>query len=172
MVAMGCGGQKTCVDKSKPALDQANVKIEKMQTEINNIKRQLAQALANPGTITVDPSVLMIDGEPIKVPKAGTPEGTLSQKQVMTTLGQNKGSLQPCYNRALKRDSSLHHRKIKLKLSMKVRTNGIPMSISISPNYNAQMTDCMQKAIKRWKFPNFRGSPVGIESPVTFTPKR
>ena len=158
-----------CIDKSKPALDQCTARSEALQHEVNAIKRQLAQALANPGTIQVDPSVLMIDGKPIR---ALIREGTLSQDEVVKTLKHEKGSLQACYNRALKRDSALHHRKIRVTLAMKVVPSGTPRSIRITPNYNAQMTDCMLKAIRRWSFPSFTGSAVGVESPMTFTPKK
>ena len=164
--------QEPCVDKSKPKLDECNASAESLQKEINSLKRQLAQAIANPGTLKVDPSVLMIDGKSIAVAKAGTAEGTLSQDQVVATLRKSKASLQPCYNRALKRDSSLHHRPIRLTLSMKVHPSGSARSISLSPNYESQMTECMKRAIARWQFPPFKGSPVGIESPVTFTPRR
>ena len=169
VTVVGCN-EKKCVDKSKPELDKCTARSDELQTQINTLKRQLAQALANPGTIKVDPSVLMIDGKPIRV--ASGREGTISQAQVVGTLRRNKGSLQPCYNRALKRNSSLHHRKLQLTLSMKVNPNGSPSGIQISPRYDAQMDDCMTKAIRRWKFPPFKGSPVGIESPVTFTPKQ
>ncbi|MCC6746591.1 MAG: AgmX/PglI C-terminal domain-containing protein [Deltaproteobacteria bacterium] len=170
-VGMGCGEKPTeCVDKSKPALDSCQAKLEQLQNDVNKIKLQLAQALQNPGSIKVDPSVLTIDGKPIKVEK-GTPEGALTQDQVIATLKQNKGGLQPCYQRALKRDSSLHHRKLVVNVGFQVQSTGAPANITITPNHNSEMVECMKKAIRRWKFPTFTGQPVGVESPVTFTPK-
>ena len=176
VVSLSACGKKCqpCVDKSKPELDKCSMRAEGLQKEVNTLKRQLAQALADPGSIKVDPSVLTIDGKPIKVAK-GTAGGTLcklNEKQVVSTIAKSKGSLQPCYQRALKRDSSLHHRKIVLTLSLKVRASGAPTDISIKPTYNSTMNDCMRKAIRRWRFPAASAGICGVESPMTFTPKR
>jgi hypothetical protein len=166
----GCGGkQAPCVDKSKPELDQCRLASDKLQAEINSLKRQLAQALASPGSIKVDPSVLMIDGKPIKV---SMPEGTLTQDQVVSTIRMNKPVLQQCYERAMKKNTALTHQKITLTLGFQVRPTGNASDITISPNYDSMMIDCMKKAILRWRFPTFSGQPVGVESPITLTPRK
>jgi hypothetical protein len=166
----GCSGeQQPCVDKSKPELDSCRANADKLQAEINTLKRQLAQALASPGSIKVDPSVLVIDGKPIKVT---APESSLTQDQVVTTIRQNKGVLQQCYERAMKKNTALTHQKITLTLGFKVKPTGNAADISISPNYDSMMIDCMKKAIMRWRFPTFSGQPVGVESPVTLTPRK
>ncbi len=169
-LAPGCGGkQAPCVDNSKPELDQCRLNSDKLQGEINALKRQLAQALASPGSIKVDPSVLMIDGKPIKV---SVPEGNLSQEQVVATIRMNKPVLQQCYERAMKKNTALTHQKITLTLNFQVRPTGNAGEISISPNYDSMMIDCMKKAILRWRFPTFSGQPVGVESPITLTPRK
>jgi hypothetical protein len=140
-----------------------------MQQEIVDLKRQLAQALANPGMIKVDPSVLMIDGKNV-VPKLK--EGTLSQDQVVSTMAQNKKVLKACYERAMKKNVRLRRQSINLTVAFKIRPTGKPDNISVRPNYDSLMIDCMRKAIKRWRFPAFSGQPVGVESPLTLTPKR
>lgn len=165
---VACGKKEECVDQSKGALDACRGKQESLQREVNDLKIKLAQALANPGTIEVDPSVLTIDGEPIQTAK----EGTLTQDQVVEVLRRSKGSLRDCYTRALKRDSSLHHGSITLTVAFKVQNSGKPTGISFRPNRDAQMIDCMIKAVNRWTFPKFEGQPVGVETPVTLTPKR
>jgi len=169
-VLASCGGREKCVDTSKPELDQCRLNTDRLQSEINSLKRQLAQALANPGTIRVDPSVLTIDGKPIQVdpPK----EGTLSQDQVVLTMRQNKGVLQACYERAMKKNPALSHQKITLTVGFKVKPSGVADAINISPNYDSMMIDCMKKAIMRWHFPTFVGQPVGVESPLTLTPRK
>ena len=161
--------KKPCVDKSKPALDTCQAERDQLQQQLNELKLKLAQALANPGTIEVDPSVLTINGKRIDVQ---VQEGTLTQDQVITVLRRSKGSLRDCYTRALKRNSALHHGSITLTVAFKVKPNGRPTAISLRPNRDAQMTDCMVRAINRWTFPSFQGQPVGVESPVTLTPKK
>ena len=167
LVQGGCE-KKPCVDKSKPALEQCQADLDQTQKQLNELKVKLAQALANPGTIQVDPSVLTVNGRRLDT-KAQ--EGTLTQDQVIAVLRSSKGSLRDCYTRALKRNSSLHHGSITLTVSFKVKNNGRPSAISVRPNRDAQMIDCMVRAINRWTFPRFEGQPVGVESPLTLTPK-
>lgn len=164
-----CGGKKQeCGDPSKGALDDCKGKQTQLQEEVNNLKRQLAQALANPGSIKVDPTVLMINGEVI-MPKVQ--EGNLSQEQVVETIQLNKKVLKACYERALKKNGNLRRQSITLTLAFTVKPSGNADGISVRPNYDSLMIDCMQKAIQRWRFPNFTGQPVGVESPLTLTPK-
>ena len=169
LLTLSCGSKEECVDKSKAALTQCQAKSDKQQAEIISLKRSLAQALANPGSIKVDPSVLMIDGKPIKVKKH---EGTLSQDQVVATMRRNKPVLQACYERAMKKNPSLSHQKITLTVGFSVLPKGTASHISISPNYDSMMVDCMKKAIRRWRFPHFTGQPVGVQSPLTLRPQR
>lgn len=164
----GCGSKKPCIDKSKPELEQCRTDMDGKQKEINQLKLQLAQALANPGSIKVDPSVLMIDGKHL-MPKLR--EGNLSQDQVVKTIRLNKSILKACYERAMKKNTNLRRQKITLTLAFKVQPTGVPNNISVKPNYDGRMIDCMKKAIKRWRFPQFSGQSVGVESPLTLRPK-
>jgi hypothetical protein len=142
--------------------------MDSKQKEINQLKLQLAQALANPGSIKVDPSVLTINGKHL-MPKLR--EGNLTQEQVVSTMRTNKRVLKACYERAMKKNTNLRRQKITLTVGFKVNPSGIPAHISVTPNYDGRMIDCMKKAIKRWRFPSFSGQAVGVESPLTLTPK-
>ncbi len=165
----GCPEEKVCVDKSKKPLDECTQRLDQLQQEVNTLKRQLAQALANPGTIQIDPEVLAINGE---MPKEYAPrEGTLTQEQVISTISVNKAVLKRCYEKAMKKNAKLQQQAITLTLSFKVMTSGSPDAIIIKPNYDFEMNDCMKKAIKRWRFPTFRGQPVDVESPLRLSPK-
>lgn len=167
----GCCKEKVCTDQSKPALAKCQARADDLLKQLNDLKVKLAQALQNPGTIKVDPEVLQLEGPNGQKRKIVLREGTLKQEQVIKVMRMGKGGLQACYNRALKRNSSLHHANLTLTLAFRVRANGSPTGISVRPNRDAKMTDCMQKAIKRWQFPTFKGQPVGVEVPVTLRPK-
>jgi hypothetical protein len=168
MLLAACGGKKKCVDVSKPALEQCQADGDKLRKEVVDLKRQLAQALANPGTIKVDPSVLTINGRHI-MPKLK--EGTISQEQVVSTIRSNKRILKACYERAMKKNPALRRQTITLTVGFSVKPTGIPSRITVRPNYDGLMIDCMRKAIKRWRFPTFTGQPVEVESPLTLQPK-
>ena len=163
-----CGKRAACVDVSKPALQQCQADGDKLRKEVVDLKRTLAQALANPGTIKVDPSVLDIGGG-FTAPKIT--EGSLSQEQVVDTMRTNTKVLKACYERAMKKNTNLRRQPITLTVAFSVKPTGLPANISVSPNYDSMMIDCMKKAILRWRFPTFNGQSVGVESPLTLTPK-
>jgi len=169
----GCNGQPQAgqqqVDRSLEALRKCESERDRLQEDLNALKVKLAQALANPGTIKVDPALLTIEGKSLM---PAMQEGTLTQEQVFAVIGRSKGSLEACYTRALKRNSALHHGAITLSVSFSVRTNGRPTRIDIQPNRDGQMIDCMVKAIERWPFPEFDGQAVDVEAPVTLLPKK
>ena len=171
MAAAGCPAEKQqeCVDQSAKPLEECRVNADKLQAEILTLKRQLAQALADPGSIKVDPSVLTIEG---KLIKPVYKEGTLSQDEVISTMTKNKKVLKTCYERAMKKSVALQRDKITLTIGFKVQPTGLASNIRITPDLDPTMVDCMKKAIRRWKFPGFTGQPVGVESPLTLSPKR
>jgi hypothetical protein len=156
------------VDKSKKPLEECQLNVDKLQAEIVTLKRKLAQALANPGTLKVED--LEIEG---KVPKKVLPqEGTLTQDQVIATMRTHKPQLKACYERAMKKNVRLQQQKITLTIAFKVYSSGTPGEIRIRPNYDFKMNDCMKKSIRRWQFPAFTGQPVGVESPLTLSPQK
>jgi hypothetical protein len=170
MSLAGCKKRPNCVDKSKKPLEECRLNSDKLQAEIVTLKRQLAQALANPGSIKVDPEVLAVEG---KIPKEIKPkEGTLTQEQVIATMRRNKTQLKACYERAMKKNVRLQQQKITLTIGFRVHANGTAQGIYIRPNYDYTMNDCMKKSIKRWRFPAFTGQPVGVESPLTLSPQK
>lgn len=168
---VGCG-KKDGASKTKAALEQCRSNSGELQKQLNDLKTKLAQALANPGSINVDPELLKIDGKlPTKSAGISVKEGSLKQQEVISVWNKSRGSLRSCYNRALKRNSALHHQSITLNVAFEVRASGNTQGISVRPSRDARMTDCMTKAIKRWRFPKFKGRAVGVSLPITFRPK-
>lgn len=159
--------QQECVDKSKKPLEECKLEVDKLQSEIVTLKKQLAQALANPGTVQIPEQE--IQGEHKKTP---VKEGSLSQEEMIRTIARNKPQLKQCYERALKKSARLQTERITLNIAFKIMPTGVPTGISIRPALDYTMNDCMKKSIKRWRFPAFTGQPVDVESPFSFSPKR
>lgn len=169
MLLPACPAQKECTDKSGPELNEIRVKNDRLQSEIVTLKRQLAQALASPCSIKID-EPMELNGEV----KAAPPpkEGTLTMEQVIATMNLSKPVLKQCYERAMKKSVNLQREKITLNLGFRVLNSGTASDITIRPNYDNTMSDCMKKAINRVRFPAFSGQPVGVEFPLTLSPKR
>ncbi len=166
-----CEKPPPCVDKSKKPLEDCRLAMDKLQSDILSLKRQLALAKAAPGTIKVDdPSVTEIEGKKPYVPKPQ--EGTLSQTQVVSGIKKNIPALRKCYERTMKKVESLQMSKLMLTIELKVQPSGKPSGIYIRPSRHQEMTDCMKKSIKRWRFPAFTGQPVGVVYPLTLSPRK
>ena len=171
--AMGAGCEKPppCVDHSKKPLEACKLNADKLQSEILDLKRQLALAKASPGTINVnDPSVTEVEGDKPHVPKPI--EGNLSQAQVVGVIKKNIPALRKCYERAMKKNSSLQMSKVKLSIEFKVTPRGAPSGVYIRPIKDVKMNDCMKRLIGRWRFPAFTGQPVGVVYPLTLSPRK
>ena len=171
VVGAGCEKPPPCVDKSKKPLEDCRLAMDKLQSDILSLKRQLALAKAAPGSIKVDdPEVTEIDGKKPYVPKPQ--EGTLSQNQVVAAIKKNIPALRKCYERAMKKHESMQISKLNLTIEFKVQPSGKPSGLYIRPNKVQEMTDCMKKSIKRWRFPAFTGQPVGVVYPLTLSPRK
>lgn len=163
---VGCAARNDCGDKPNPALKQCMAEGDKLRKEVLELKTRLAQTLASPGVIKTDE--VAVKGAYVQ-PKLT--EGNLSQQQVVATIGRNKSVLKACYERAMKKNTALRRQSVRLTLAFTINPTGVPSQISVRPNYDGVMLDCMRKAIKRWRFPSFSGRPVDVESPVVLQPK-
>ena len=171
VVGAGCEKPPPCIDHSKKPLEDCRLAMDKLQSDNLSLKRQLALAKATPGSINVDdPSVTEINGKKPYVPEPQ--EGTLSQTQVVAAFKKNIPALRKCYERSMKKHEALQMSKLNLTIEFKVQPSGKPTGLYIRPSRIQEMTDCMKKSIKRWRFPTFTGQPVGVVYPLTLSPRK
>lgn len=156
-------------------VEEATKEADKLRTEVVQLKDQLAKALAAPpapASMQVDPNVLALAGRSsADNGGGGGGTGSLSQDAVVDVLHNGRSALQQCYERALKRNNSLQVQQLKLTLAFTVQPTGRATSVSVKPNYDSSMAECIRTAVDRWRFPAFGGSPQPIEAPVTLSPK-
>jgi hypothetical protein len=175
-----------CSDKGKEEalklLNESNDKLlqcrkdtNDLRNEVSGLKRQLAQALANPGRITLtDPEILnliaSIKGAPVA---AGGPKNALDPAAASKVVSQGAQALRQCYERALKRNPDLQYQAgIGVTLNVTVRPQGTVEDVALSPSVDGEMTSCIRTAAMRWKFPAFAGETVTIEQKLTLTPTK
>jgi len=170
-------------------LDEATSEIVKLKgektaltDEVAGLKKQLVTALADPSTFRLrDPEIIELIAQ-----ARGVPAGDVGQLGEEMKIG--KGDLDPaaaskivmagaralrqCYERALKKNAALQYQAgVQLELGLTVAPTGSVAGVTVKPNVDASMTECIDGAAKRWKFPKFAGSPVTIEQKVMLTPK-
>jgi hypothetical protein len=169
---LGCRGSDDPEMLSR--LNQANDKVvackneaNEFKTQIADLKRQLAMAMANPNRLQLtDPEVLNLIGEVI------IGKGDLKPQDASRVVKQNAQAMQVCYERALKKNSALQYQAgLALVVELTVRPTGAVKEVNIRPSVDAEMTSCFQTAALRWKFPAFGGDSVVVAQKVTLTPK-
>ena len=150
-------------------------KLAETKAERDNLKKQLAIAMANPTKLTLtDPEIINLIADARKERGAGPEigQGDLNPKEASAIVMRGAPALQACYERALKKNAGLQMRAgLGVTLGITVKPAGEVDSVDVSPSVDAEMTKCMKATITRWKFPTFTGNAVTIEQKLTLTPK-
>lgn len=156
-----------------------NVACQKELAEVkaarDNLKRELAVALANPTKIQLnDPEIIELVASARKERGAGPDigQGDLNPKEASAIVMRGAPALQGCYERALKKNAALQMRAgLGVTLGITVKPVGQVEAVDVSPSVDPEMTKCIKTTIGRWKFPSFTGHAVTIEQKLTLTPK-
>jgi outer membrane murein-binding lipoprotein Lpp len=167
-------------------LNAANDKVVACRAEVNelkaqnaDLKRKLAFAMANPALQLTDPEILNLIAE-LKSKRAAPMEngdvvlgkGALDPKDASRVVRQGAQALQKCYERALKKSSALQMQSgLGVMLELTVKPTGIVQETTMTPQVDADLTDCVRTTVARWKFPPFAGDSVLVKQKLTLTPK-
>jgi hypothetical protein len=167
-------------------LNDANNKLVACRGEVNELKtqnaelkRKLAEAMANPARVQLtDPDILNLIAE-VKSKRAPTEQdgvvlgkGDLNPKEASRVVRQGAQALQKCYERALKKSSALQMQPgLGVLLELTVKPTGAVQGMNLSPHVDNDLTECVRTTVSRWKFPPFAGEPVVVTQRLTLTPK-
>jgi len=168
-------------------LNAANDKLVACRNEVNELKnqnaelkRKLAEAMANPARVQLtDPDILNLIAE-IKSKRGGAQEGgdvvlgkgALNPTEASRVVRQGAQALQKCYERALKKSSALQMQSgLGVLLELTVRPTGLVQGMNLLPHVDNDLTECVRTTVSRWKFPPFAGEPVVVTQKLTLTPK-
>jgi len=145
--------------------------------QITALKKQLAQALAEPSKVVLtDPDIIELVASRKNRPAAPSGEGdvtpTLNPKEASRIVMQGASAMQQCYERALKKNASLQYKAgLGVTLGITVKPTGQVEMVDVNPSVDKDMTQCFKTTVLRWKFPSFTGTAVTIEQKLTLTPK-
>jgi hypothetical protein len=77
----------------------------------------------------------------------------VSDDEIVKAINRQRGSLNVCYNRALKNDNTL--KSVRLDVTVRIGISGRPTGVTINQAaHKASFLGlCLQDTIKRWAFP-------------------
>lgn len=160
-----------------------------LKEEMGKLRRQLAEAMADPARVRLNDGDVIELVAKIRKERAaasGGSSGAEAPKEKELTLGkgdlnpsaasriviQGAGALQVCYEKALKKNSSLQYRQgLPLTLGLTIKPTGQVQAVDVNPPVDVEMSQCMKGAASRWKFPPFGGQSVTVEQRLTLSPK-
>lgn len=173
------GGAKEELNKrlneASDKLLECRKETNELKNQVSGLKRQLAQAMANPGKIVLtDPGIIELVAD-LKGGKSGDGEllgkGSLDPKVASKIVMEGAQALQQCYERALKKNQSLQYQQgVGITLGITVRPQGNVQDVDVKPSIDAGLTACIKQVAQRWKFPTFSGEPVVLEQKITLKP--
>ena len=164
------------VNEANDKLVMCRKETNDLRNEVAGLKRQLAQAMANPSRVVLtDPEIInliaSIKGTP--PPGGGIEKGALDPAQASKIVFQGAHALRQCYERALKKNQALQYQSgVGITLALTIRPQGTVEGVDVSPSVDAEMTSCIKNTAMRWKFPTFAGNSVVVEQKLTLTPSK
>jgi hypothetical protein len=148
-----------------------------LRNEVAGLKRQLAQAMANPSRVVLtDPDIINLIAS-IRGGAGGEEDllgkGALDPKVASKIVNEGAVALRQCYERALKKNQALQYQSgVGLTLEITIRPQGTVESVEVSPSIDREMTACIKTTAARWKFPAFSGKAVIVSQKLTLTPTK
>jgi hypothetical protein len=174
------------VEEWTSRLNEANGKVVACKNDLSDLKSQnaelkqkLALAMTAPARVQLtDPDILNLIAEIRSKHVAGEEgdvvlgKGDLNPREASRVVRQGAHALQRCYERALKKNTALQMRAgLGVMLEITVRPTGQVKGMNLSPQVDAEMTECMRSTVVRWRFPPFAGESVVVAQKLTLTPK-
>ncbi|HTE56167.1 MAG TPA: hypothetical protein VK698_35185 [Kofleriaceae bacterium] len=178
LVALGLGA---CKGKTKtqedPESTQKLTDCEKNLKEKEAYIATLEKRLADGEGATV---VVNIEGEAMKISgkgpheladgSAGNADDAKLYEAFLASLRKSRGSIQKCYQNALKNNATLQARSVTLAIEVQYKASGAVTDASFSPRIDESFDRCMDAVTKRWTLPAMPRA-VAFNYKQTLTPE-
>jgi len=145
----------------------------KKQLEASNIELQNKQGSGSAGEIVVS-----IEGTALKVKPAGPGEpahpiddkaAAAASKEFLDLVARSRGSIQKCYEQALKKNTGLQAKTVTLTVSASFSNAGAFRSSSFAPSLGEAFDSCMQSIAAKWTLPT-NSQAMTFKAQVSLTP--
>ena len=93
--------------------------------------------------------------------------GYLSPEQIMRVVRRNRAAVRYCYENELQRQPSLSGR---IEMRWRIARTGSVSSVRVGSTTmrNARVEGCIQRQVRRWRFPEPDGGEVDVTFPFIF----
>lgn len=178
-----CKGKTEVRDNPETAqkLEACEENLKEKIEFINDQNARLAEAENGGGeegtiVVTIEGEIMKIKAGRGKGPNrsAGDSKGDAKDEELyaafLTSLKRSRGAIKKCYQNALKKNTALSARSVKLDISVDYRTNGKVRAARYNPRISPQFNSCMDGVSKKWTLPAMPRS-VTFNYKQTLTPE-
>lgn len=147
--------------------------IQKLRDENANLQRDGVTPGDNEWVFTINGDALVLTSKPSKggggggVPDDAT--ATAMSEQFLGLVSKARGSIQKCYEQALKKSTGLQARTVNLKLSASFAASGKFNRVSFSPDLPEAFDTCLRTVASKWTMPAAKQT-MTFQANVKLTP--
>lgn len=156
-----CKGKETVKADPQTLKDKEDClkALEDKKTYIASLEKQIAdlQLAGSSGVlVTIQGEAMQISG---KGPhqQAGEPAGSADDAKLyeafVASLKKSRGSIQKCYQAALKNNTQLQARTVTLNIQVDYKTSGSVAKSGFEPKISEGFDQCMEAVARRWDLP-------------------
>jgi len=133
-------------------VDEKDALIETLEAEVARLK--IEGGTDQTYTLAIDGDAMVVKARPAG---GGTPlddkvAAQLSQN-FLDTVERSRGSIQRCYEQALKKNTRLQARTVSLRVSASFAASGSYSRSSFAPDLGQAFDGCMKAVASKWKLP-------------------
>jgi len=176
----GCKTEEKIVPDPQTAEDlkECRERSEQQKTFIETLEKENAELkLASGGDVTVT-----IEGDLLEIKAGGGSLGKATGRKLseedeknlydafVKAVKRSRGAMTKCYQNALKKNSSLQARTVRLEIQVSYKAAGKVQDARFSPRISDTFNACMRGVTKNWDLPEI-GARVSFATKLALTPQ-
>jgi hypothetical protein len=156
------------LDICKKTLDEKNKLVTAIQDENARLMRN--QGSGAEIVVAIEGNALTVrPPAPGTTPPIDNKVAAAASKEFLNLVEKSRGSIQKCYEQALKKNSALQAKTITLNVSASFSSQGAYQSSNFSPSLGDVFDNCMKTIASKWALPG--NSPaMTFKAQVSLTP--
>jgi hypothetical protein len=175
LVALGaCKGKTKYKDSPETLTNLKNCQdgLKEKQEYIASLEKRIQELEGEMVTINLEGGMKVVGKGPNErtKPAGGNADDLKLYEAFVAALQRSHGSIQKCYQLALKNNATLQSRSVTLNIEVQYRTSGQVSNSSFSPRIDSSFDQCMSAVAKRWTLPAMPRA-VAFNYKQTLTPE-
>jgi VCBS repeat-containing protein len=170
-----CKGKTTYKDdpETTKKLDDCEKSLKEKDAYIATLTKQITDGTATTVTVNITGEAMKISGKgphELAEGEVGSADDAKLYEAFVASLRRSRGSIQKCYQNALKNNATLQARSVTLNIEVQYKTSGSVTDARFSPRIDESFDRCMDAVTKRWTLPAMPRA-VAFNYKQTLTPE-